>query len=92
MIPVEEYERRLLTRLLRERGDRPEEVVKRFFKSRNCYAARLIERLSQVDPETALKVAQKLGKSSNPLDQALAAWLSMRAESERGVTASTLYV
>ncbi|MCC6050063.1 MAG: hypothetical protein LM580_05120 [Thermofilum sp.] len=83
VMPVEEYERRILTKLLREAGVDPEPIVKRFLERRDSYSARLIERLASVDPSSAARAAQRLARSPNPLDKALAAWLAARAE-ERG--------
>lgn len=90
VMPVEEYERRILAKLLREAGVDPEPIVRRFLERRDRYSARLIERLASVDPSAAARMAQKLARSPNPLDKALAAWLAAKAE-ERGAPPS-LYV
>jgi len=79
-MPVEEYERRILAKLLREAGVDPEPIVNRFLERRDRYSARLIERLAGADPSAAARMAQKLARSPNPLDKVLAAWLAARAE------------
>ncbi|MEM0226657.1 MAG: hypothetical protein QXF46_07245 [Thermofilaceae archaeon] len=78
VVSIEEYERRILSKLLREAGVNPEPIVERFVRMRDGYAARLIERLSRMEPEEASRAAQKLLKSQNPLDKTLGAWLAYR--------------
>lgn len=78
VLSIEEYERRVLSRLLREAGVDPDPVVDRFMRMRDGYAARLIERLSQLEPNEASYVAVKFLKSKNPLDKTLGAWLACR--------------
>lgn len=80
VMAVEEYERRILAKLLREAGVDPKPIVARFLEHRDKYSARLIEKLASADPDTALRFAQHLARSPNPLDKTLAAWLAARAE------------
>ena len=80
VVSIEEYERRILSRLLREAGVDPEPIVARFLERRDKYSVRLIEKLANADPSAALRFAQHLARSPNPLDRTLAAWLAARAE------------
>ncbi len=73
-----EYERRLLSRLLREAGVDPRPIVDRFMRLRDEYSARLVDALACVDRETAERLAAKLLRSSNPFDKTLGAWLASR--------------
>lgn len=90
VLAIEEYERRVLAKLLKEAGVEPEPIVRRFLERRDRYSARLIERLARADPTTAAAAAQRLARSPNPFDKTLAAWLAARA-SERDPP-SLLYV
>jgi hypothetical protein len=80
VVSIEEYERRILARLLKEAGLDPEPIVTRFLERRDKYSSRLIEKLANADPTAALCFAQHLARSSNPLDRTLAAWLAAKAE------------
>lgn len=80
VVSIEEYERKILTRLLREAGVDPEPIVTRFLESRDRYSASLIEKLANANSEAALRFARDLARSPNPLDRTLAAWLAYRAE------------
>jgi len=91
VVSVEEYERRILSKLLREAGVNPEPIVERFVRMRDGYAARLIDRLSRMEPGEASRAAEKLLKSQNPLDKTLGAWLAYR-EAPPARSSSLLYV
>lgn len=78
VLSVEEYERRILARILREVGVDPQPVVERFVKLRDRYAAHLIERLALMEPDEASRTAEKLLRSQNPFDKTLGAWLASR--------------
>jgi len=91
VLSLEEYERRLLARLLREAGVDPRPIVERFVRLRDGYAASLIERLAQLEPEEASRVASKLLRSPNPFDKTLGAWLAARGAGA-GEPPPTIYV
>lgn len=89
-VTVEEYEKRMLFKLLKEAGVEPTPIIEKFMEKRDEYCARLISELTHVEPQVAVKVAGKLLQSPNPFDKTLGAWLASK-HVEESRPPSTLY-
>lgn len=90
VLSVEEYEKRVLVKLLKDAGVEPEHIVRRFTKMRDEYCARLIERLAKMEPDVAVKTAAKFLNSPHPFDKTIGAWLARRETPSTPL--KTLYV
>ncbi|MEM1509574.1 MAG: hypothetical protein QXY49_02585 [Thermofilaceae archaeon] len=88
-VTVEEYEKRMLFKLLKEAGVEPIPIIEKFVEKRDEYCARLISELTHIEPHVAIKVAGKLLQSPNPLDKTLGAWLASKHVENK--PPSTLY-
>lgn len=77
-VTVEDYERHMLSELLREAGVEPAPIIEKFLERRDEYCAWLISELARIEPQAAVEIAGELLQSPNPLDKALGAWLASK--------------
>lgn len=77
-VAVEDYERRMLFKLLKEAGVEPAPIIEKFLERRDEYCAWLINELAHIEPQAAAEVAGELLRSPNPLDKALGVWLASK--------------